>query len=148
MKHLLKYSGIFDISKWGSSWKLNNYLGETRQTNEPSGLFNSSILDEVWSLIAYMDVTCWEREPWGWMNGWMDGWIVMASWSLMAPYGCYMLSERLEDGWIVVSGKDSERVLLFRRMIFLSFFLSLPIRRYLPKFQSMEVKTMSWIGWS
>jgi len=50
-----------------------------------------------------------------------DGWIVMASWSLMAPYGCYMLSERLEDGWIVVT-RDSERA-LFRRMIFLSFFL-------------------------
>jgi hypothetical protein len=52
MEHLLKYSGILDLSKWGSSSKLNNYynikkLGETQLTNEP-GLFNSGILDEVW----------------------------------------------------------------------------------------------------
>jgi hypothetical protein len=72
-----------------------------------------------WSLISHMDVTCWVRGLR--MDEWVDGWIVMASWSLMAPYGCYMLSEKLEDGWIVVT-RDSERA-LFRRMIFLSFFL-------------------------
>jgi len=39
--------GNIRFVEMGSSSKLNNYLGETRQMNEP-GVFNSGILDEVW----------------------------------------------------------------------------------------------------
>jgi len=125
---------------------------------------NGWIVMASWSLIAHMDVTCWVRGLR--MDEWVDGWIVMASWSLVAPYGCYMLSERLEDGWIVVT-RDSERA-LFRRMIFLSFFLcqlgtyqsSNPWKwrqreRHLTKSKHSFISwkrggrgTMSWIGWS
>jgi hypothetical protein len=39
--------GNIRFVEMGSSSKLNNYLGETRQMNEP-GVFNPGILDEVW----------------------------------------------------------------------------------------------------